>query len=216
MRGMVLRVMWLALLPLMVWSQSASAISEGSDYAKISPALPTSAEGKVEVVEMFWYGCPHCYQLEPHIVDWLKRKADYIEYVRIPAIFNNERWRLHAQAFYAAEVLGVLDKVHMPMFNAIHQQKNPLKDKEAIRKLFGAFGVAGDDFDKAFESFAVQAKVNRAADLSRRYGLSGVPAMIVNGKYRTDGPMAKSYQNMLTVVDELAAREYKPAGQTKP
>ena len=211
MRGKVLRVLWLALLPALFWAQAASAISEGSEYAKITPALPTSTEGKVEVVEMFWYGCPHCYELEPHIEEWLTRKADYIEYVRIPAIFNSKRWRLHAQAFYTAEVLGVLDKVHAPMFNAIHKQRNALKNKEALRELFAVHGVKEEDFNKTFASFAVMAKVNRAADLSRRYGLTGVPAMIVNGKYRTDGPMAKSYQKMMDVVDELAARENKLA-----
>ncbi|MEJ2407543.1 MAG: thiol:disulfide interchange protein DsbA/DsbL, partial [Candidatus Thiodiazotropha sp.] len=129
------------------------------------------------------------------------------EFVRVPAIFNNPRWEIHAQAFYTAEVLGVLDKFHKSFFDALHKDRLRIENREQIRKFFERIDIDGDTFDRTFDSFAVQSKVRRAADLTKRYGISGVPTIIVNGKYRTDGPMAKSYERLLQIVDTLIKRE---------
>lgn len=203
--------LFLPVLPLQ--AGAADAYVEGEHYARLSTPQPAGEPGKVEVVEMFWYGCPHCYAFEPYIHDWLERKPDNVEYIRMPAIFNNPKWRLHAAGFYTAEVLGVVEKIHGPLFDALHKFNRPLNSEEKLMAFFAEHGVSNEEFKKTFHSFAVQSKVNRAADLSRRFGLSGVPAMIVNGKYRIEGPMAKTYENMLDIVDFLAAKELAAGGQ---
>lgn len=179
----------------------------GIDYDEVVPPLPGAADGKVLVVELFWYGCPHCFQFDPHLNMWLKRKPANVEFVRIPAIFNNPAWRLHAQAYYTAEVLGALDKIHDALFDAMHVKRQRMNTKSALREFFVAQGVAAEAFDATFESFAVQSKVNRAADLTVKYGIDGVPAMAVQGKYRIGGRMAGSYENMIKLVDAMVARE---------
>ena len=195
---------------LVIGSLSSVACAEleaGKDYAVITPALPGGTNGKVEVVEMFWYGCPHCFQFEPHIEKWKKSIPDYIEFKQIPAIFNNPVWKLHARAYYTAEVLGVTEKIHKPLFDAIHVQRQRVRSKEALEEFFELHGVTKEEFKKAFNSFAVNAKVRRAEDLSKKYQLSGVPVIIVNGKYRVEGELSGSYENMLKTASELAKQE---------
>jgi protein dithiol oxidoreductase (disulfide-forming) len=186
---------------------NAEEFVAGQDYKVISPAVPAAAPGKVQVVEMFWYGCPHCYHFDPILDGWLEDKPANVEFVRIPAIFNNPRWKLHAQAFYTAEVLEIMDKFHKPFFDAIQKHNQRMASKEEIGKFFERLDVDKKTFDDAFESFAVQAKVRRAADLSREYGIDGVPAIIINGKYLVDGPMAKSYERMTKIMNTLIAQE---------
>lgn len=203
------RAFWMVLLltvPLMAGAATAD-YTEGMDYVSLVPPQPTSSGDKVEVVEMFWYGCPHCYTLDPYIKEWEKTKPSYVDFVRIPAIFSNKTWKLHAAAFYTAEALGIIDKIHNPFFEAIHKQHRRLGTESELADFFAEHGVSRDVFTKTFNSFAVQTKVRRSADLSKRYGLEGVPAMIVDGKYRVDGGMAGSYSNMLKIVDYLAQKE---------
>lgn len=212
MKKYVARTLLALLLPLAALSaHAADDIYEGFQYARLETPVETapSAAGKVEVVELFWYGCGHCYNFEPFLHDWLKRKPGHVEFIRIPAIFNSNQWRLHARAYYTAEVLGIVDKIHTPMFNALHQQKRLLNTEQQLAAFFGEFGVDEKKFLDTFKSFAVDVKVNRAERLTQRYGISGVPAMVVAGKFRTDGPMAQSFQGMLNVVDHLVAQERK-------
>ncbi len=186
---------------------AAQPYTAGEDYSLVSPAQPGGSDGKVQVVEMFWYGCPHCFEFEPTLRDWEKNKPENVEFIKMPAIFNNPRWELHAAAFYTADMLGVMDKFHTPFFNAIHLKKERMRSKEEIREFFAGIGVDGKTFDDTFDSFAVQTKVRRAADLSRKYGISGVPSLVVNGKYVVDGPKAKSYENMVRIVNALVEKE---------
>lgn len=214
MRNHVARTLLALLLPLLALSaHAAEDIHEGFQYARLeTPVEPlTGASGKVEVVELFWYGCGHCYSFEPFLNDWLKRKPEHVEFVRVPAIFSSNAWRLHARAYYTAEVLGIVDQIHGPMFHAIHQEKRPLNTEQQLAAFFGEFGVEQKKFMDTFKSFAVDVKVNRAERLTQRYGITGVPAIAVAGQYRTDGPMAASYQGMLEVVDHLVAQEHKAA-----
>jgi thiol:disulfide interchange protein DsbA len=199
----------LLLLPTLALAAGGNAkeYTAGEDYTVINPALPGGSDGKVQVVELFWYGCPHCFQFEPYMHDWEKSMPDNVEFVRIPAIFNNPRWKLHAAAYYTAEVLGVMDKFHAPFFSAIHTGKQRMASKEAVAEFFAGIGVDSEAFDTTFDSFAVQTKVRRAADLTKKYGISGVPSMAVDGKYLVDGPMAKSYENMIRIVNALAEKE---------
>jgi len=179
----------------------------GIDYGVVTPPLPRAAAEGVQVLELFWYGCPHCFQLEPHLERWLATKPAAAQFERMPAIFSNPTWRLHAQAFYTAEVLGVSEKLHGAMMTAIHLRKRPLNSAAQLRQFFIEQGVEGERFDRTFNSFAVQMKVNRAADITRRAGIDGVPAVIVAGKYRATGGMAGSYANMFAIIDHLVAKE---------
>ena len=185
----------------------AAEYDEGIDYAAVVPPLAGATDGKVLVVELFWYGCPHCFQFDPYLHTWLKTKPDNVEFVRIPAIFNNPAWKLHAQAYYTADMMGVLDKTHDAMFDAIHVKKQKLNSKEAIREFFVSRGVDGAEFDATFDSFAVSGLVREAAQLTKQYKIDGVPTMAVQGKYRVGGRMAGSYDNMIRIVDSLVAKE---------
>ena len=158
------------------------------------------------MIEFFWYGCQHCYTFEPHIEDWLGSKADYVEFVRIPAVFG-ENWLIHARAYYAAEQLGVLDTIHTPLFEAIHVKKRKLLTENALAAFFAEFGTPDEAFRQAYNSFDVDTKARRAAAATRCYGITGTPAVIVNGKYRSSGRSAGSHQKLLKLVDYLADKE---------
>lgn len=189
-------------------SNAHAAFDEGIEYRSIKPPVATQSGNKIEVVELFWYGCPHCFRLEPRMKQWLKSKPANVEFVRIPAVFNN-RWELHAKAFYTAELLGVLDKIHDPFFEQIHVNKKHMHKKAEIKTFFVKHGVKAEDFDNTFDSFMVNIKVNRARDLSKRYGIEGVPALVVNGKYRSDGPLASGHTNLMKILDHLIDIETK-------
>jgi len=193
-----------------LWPLAAGAADykEKIHYQLIQPPQPTTTKDKVEVVEMFWYGCPHCNALEPYVERWLKRKPGNVEFIRIPAVFR-PMWELHARAFYTAEILGVQDKTHSAMFEAIHNQKRTLGTEQELMEFFAQHGVSNADFNRVFRSFAVEAKVRRAKDLSQRYGIDGVPALIVNGKYRTGSQLAGGNAEIFKVVDFLVAKETK-------
>lgn len=185
-----------------------SAFDEGIEYRVIKPPVATQTGNKIEVVELFWYGCPHCFRLEPRMKQWLKNKPANVEFVRVPAIFN-KRWELHAKAFYTAEALGVLDKIHTPLFDEMHVRKKHLHKKSDLKAFFVKNGVKAEDFDSTFDSFMVNIKVNRARDLSKRYGIDGVPSLVVNGKYLADGPMASGHTNLMKILDFLIKKEDK-------
>ncbi len=206
----VLRTL-LTLVMMFVFLSAVSArnYDAGIEYKRLKSPVPTQVEaGKVEVVELFWYGCPHCFRLEPDLHKWLKNKPENVEFIRIPAIFN-KTWALHAKAYYTADFLGVMDKIHKPMFEAMHLKKQRLSTAGAVKKFFIQQGVSAKDFDSVFNSFGVDAKVRRAKALSKQYGISGVPALVVNGKYLTDGPMAGGRKGMLEVLNHLIKKESK-------
>ncbi len=186
----------------------AAKFEEGVEFAAINPPQLTSTGKKIEVVEMFWYGCPHCFQFEPYVKRWLQSKPANVEFVRIPAVFRPE-WALHARAYYTAEVLDVVEKIHTPFFNATHEEKRPLNTMPQIEAFFVEHGVKTEDFRKVFNSFAVEQKVRKAIELSRAYQIGGVPAVIVNGKYRTDNGMSGGANKTFSVVDYLIKQERK-------
>jgi len=200
------------LLTTLISNVATASIDEGIEYKLVLPAQPTITTKKVEVVELFWYGCPHCYQLEPHMKDWLAKKPDNVVFYRIPAVFNLA-WGLHARAFYTAKSLGLFEGVksdfHEAFFVEIHKNKKRLNNQKSIEAFFARFGVSSEDFNNTFFSFAVNTKVNRAVVLSKRYQTEGVPSIIVNGKYRTDGPMGNGHKGMLKIVDFLIEKESK-------
>lgn len=191
-----------------VLSLGSSNTMAAAGYEMVSPAQPTTSKDKIEVVELFWYGCPHCYKLEPYVERWLKRKPKNVKFVRMPGMFRTS-WEIHGRAYYTAEVLGVVDKIHKPMFEAIHEQKRRMSDEGSIMALFKNHGVSNKDFKRVFRSFAVEAKLRRAKDMGKRYGISGVPALIVNGKYRTGAQSAGGNAKVFKVVNQLVKQESK-------
>lgn len=184
----------------------AEDYTEGKQYAVLANPQPTSNADKIEVVELFWYGCPHCYRLEPYVSTWVASKPDDVEFVMMPAIIGPP-WELLAKAFYTAEFLGVFDKVHIALFEAIHKDRKKFTNEAAVQALFVAQGVSEQDFKNTFNSFAVSVKVNNAKLMTKRYAITGVPAIIVNGKYNTSGTLAGSNENIIKVVDYLVEQE---------
>lgn len=188
---------------------------EGRDYKLLSPAQPTSSpSAKVEVAEVFMYSCPHCFAFEPRLVEWQKNKADYVELVRLPASWNQTA-KLHAQAYYTAQLLGKLDEMNEDFFDEFHVQHNYLETEDKLRDFFGRHGVDPETFDKTFNSFAVRTKMQRADDLIKRYQVTGTPSVVVNGKYLTTGSMAGSYDRWFEIVDALAEREHEAMMQSR-
>jgi protein dithiol oxidoreductase (disulfide-forming) len=186
---------------------------EGTNYTRLVPTQPTvGGADKIEVAEFFWYGCPHCYDLEPAINKWAESIPANVRFVRVPAMWNKVV-RLHAQLYYTEEVLarnGALKdpaKFHKAVFDEYHQRSNRLLSVDAIQKLFERFGVSKEDFDKTWNSFEVSQKLRVAEDLARRYSITSVPAIVVNGKYRTGGAEAGGYPQLIEVINELIDRE---------
>jgi protein dithiol oxidoreductase (disulfide-forming) len=179
-------------------------------YEEISPAQPTANPAKIEVIEFFWYGCPHCYTFEPTLAKWLKSKPENVEFIRIPAIFSEE-WGKHAKAYFTAEALGVVDAVHGDLFDGVQQSKQEnkqeLETEDQLAKFFAAHGVKEADFRETFNSFMVDSKMRQAPALAAKYGITGVPAVIVNGKYRTNGSLAGSQDKMIDVINALIKKE---------
>lgn len=175
-------------------------------YVAISPAQPTQTGDKIEVVEVFWYGCPHCYDFEPYIERWLETKADDVEFRRMPGIFRKS-WIPHAKAYYTAEKLDVLDKVHHPLFEALHKHRKNIYDKDSLEDFFDDQGIDDAEFSRIYESDEVDTKVKQAFVMGQRYKVTGTPAVIVNGKYMVSGSTAGSFENVLQIIDQLVAKE---------
>lgn len=179
-------------------------------YQTLSSAQPTQDKAKVEVIEFFWYGCPHCYVFEPLLTQWLKTLPKNVTFIRQPATFwpGSEQ---HAKAYFIAEALNVVDKVHADLFDAIQNKKQKLDGEEELAKFFVAHGVKETAFRDAYKSFGIDTKVRQAKTLPPRYGITGVPTMVVNGKYVTSGTLAGSHENMIKILNQLIAQESKAA-----
>lgn len=186
----------------------------GKHYTTLMPAQPTSVgPDKVEVVEVFWYGCGHCFHLDPMLDSWkAKNKPAYAEFSRVPVMWN-EITKAHARLFYTLEALGKLEQLHTPVFREIHVKGNVLADRDPAkteqihREFLKQHGVSEADFNRTYRSFSVENKLARADQLTKRYRVTGVPLMVVNGKYTTDVGMAGGEPAMLTLINDLAASE---------
>jgi thiol:disulfide interchange protein DsbA len=199
------------LMVLAAQSALAAELVEGVTFKTLKPTVPTNvAPGKVEVVEVFWYACGHCYLLEPKLEAWEKKgKAPYVEVIRMPAVWN-ELLKTHARLFYTIEILG-RPELNNEAFREINVRGNRLDTPDKIEAFFTSRGVSKADFQKAFSGFAVESKLARAIDLNKRYRITSTPTVVVNGKYVTDASMAGGEDKLFQVINALAARE-KPAG----
>ena len=186
-------------------SPAAPAFVEGKDYVRLPTMVPPATPGKIEVIEFFSYTCPHCRNMETTVREWLARKPGNVTFTRIAVAFG-ANWEPSARAYYAAEALGVLDKTHQPLFDAIHQEKHGLNNEDELAKFFAEHGVDPEAFRKAYHSFQTETQLRRGSQLAQRYGVRGVPAVIVNGQYEVRSP------RMFEVVDFLIARPAAPQG----
>ena len=184
---------------------AAAAQNRGSGIAELNPPQPTEAKNKVEVLEFFWYGCIHCYNLEPNLDTWLKKLPADVEFRRVPAVFN-ERWAHDAGIFHTLDALGLLEKLHRPLFDAIHRDKLNTARWEALSAWLEKQGADPKKFEATFKSFGVQGKTKRSIRLTSDYRIDGTPAMAVHGRYVVSGS-----SDMLDSVDKLIAvmRKYK-------
>lgn len=194
------------LLALSITVTAEDNFVEGQHYERISPAVKTAQSEGVEVVEVFWYGCPHCFDFEPHINEWVDNKAEDIHFKRMPAIFN-KNWVPHARAYYTAEILGVLDSIHPELFKALHVKRQRVMTEESLKQFFIDHGVSKEDFETTYNSFAVDTKTRQAMAATKNYGITGVPAIIVNGRYWTSARLTGDFDGMLKATDHLAAKE---------
>jgi len=193
-----------AMLPAMM-AQGAE-IDPSGKYELITPPQPTDTPDKIEVLEVFWYGCPHCFTFLDNMEQYKAGKPDYVAVRHMPAIFRDS-WVAHARAFYTAELLGVEDQIRRPLFEAIHLRKQALDSKEELEKFFEKYGVSNDDFNKTYDSFAVETLLRKSQVMQQRYGVRGTPTVIVNGKYRVSGSLAGSRENVIKVIEALVERE---------
>ena len=186
--------------------QAADTATAGKEYIELSNPVAVSQPGKIEVVELFWYGCPHCYHFEPVINPWAEKLPDDVNFKRIPAMFGGP-WDAHGQMFLTLEAMGVEHKVHAAVFDAIQNQHKRLTDPEEMAEFLATQGVDKDKFLATFNSFAIKGQVKQAKELAKKYEITGVPSMIVNGKYRFDLGTAGGPEGALSVADQLIAKE---------
>jgi thiol:disulfide interchange protein DsbA len=186
-------VAFLALAPLAVRAQ------RDAPYVELNPPRQVESANKIEVLEFFWYGCIHCYNLEPKIETWLKQLPQDVEFRRVPAVFN-ERWAHDAAIFYAFDAMGLLDRLHRPFFDAIHRDRLRSDNWQALSAWLQQQGVEPKKFEATVKSFAVQSKTKRAIRLTTDYKIDGTPAMAVHGRYTVP-----SSEDMLDTVNQLVS-----------
>ena len=183
------------------WARAAA--KDGTDYVVLTPAIATLDPKRIEVLEFFWYGCPHCFNLEGDLSAWRKTLAKDVYFRRVPAS-GPPPWVPLAKAYFAAEALGVTEKLHSDMFNAIHLSGMNLNERETLFKFVEQYGVNRKSYAAAYDSAAVQAKVKQAAELGNKAGVDSVPTLIVDGRFRTSPSMTgNSHDKLFVVVNEL-------------
>jgi thiol:disulfide interchange protein DsbA len=206
MRNLILSAALVAASLFGITAQAAEPIEAGKQYVELSSAVPVSVPGKIEVVEMFWYGCPHCYAFEPTINPWVAKLPADVHFIRIPAMFGGP-WDAHGQLFITLDTMGVEAKVHTAVFDAIQKEHKKLVTSEDMADFVATQGVDKTKFLETFNSFAVKGKIVQYKELAKKYEISGVPTMIVNGKYRFDLGTAGGPEQALAVADQLIAKE---------
>jgi thiol:disulfide interchange protein DsbA len=196
---------------------AAAQLVEGKDYRPISPPQPTDSGAKVEVLEFFWYGCPHCNNLQPSLRAWLKRKPSDVDFKRVPAVFQDS-WVPLTKAFYAIDAMGLTEKLHYDVFTAIHEQKARLQEPAVLFDWVASKGVDKKKFIDTYNSFGVQGRAQHSIDMTKNYDIPGTPALVIDGKYLTAPSMTLKadrsidYDRFFKVVDQLIAQARKSHG----
>ncbi|MBK1724046.1 thiol:disulfide interchange protein DsbA/DsbL [Thiocystis violacea] len=196
----VLRLLCGLALAAQVW-----AFDEGIDYSRLIQPQPTETGEKVEVLEVFWYGCPHCWHLEPALSEWVKQLPEGVTFRRMPG--TGGRWDAHARAFYAAQAMGKLEVFHQALFKALHEEHRNIMTEDQLVDFAGEVGLDKDEFRSDYESFLVETELGKAREMSSRYGIDSVPTIIVNGKYRTGPSQAAGQERLFQILDSLVKQE---------
>lgn len=207
MRNLILSA---ALVTASLFGMTAQAadvpLEAGKTYVELANPVPVSEPGKIEVVELFWYGCPHCYQFESTINPWVGKLPEDVNFVRVPAMFGRV-WDIHGQMFITLEAMKVEHKVHTAVFDTIHKDGKKLATPEEMADFVATQGVDKAAFLKTYNSFGVKGQVEKAKKLAQAYQITGVPVLIVNGKYRFDIGSSGGPEKALEVADHLIAKE---------
>lgn len=196
-------------LPAGVWAQGVPV--EGRQYVKVSPRQPTLDPKKIDVVEFFWYGCPHCHSFEPALDAWQRKLPADVAFRRMPVAFRPTPFVLHQQLYFAIETMGLVDTLHRKVFYAMHVERNPLDSVESIGAFVAKNGVDKVKFIEVMNSFGVQTKARQAAALSAGYRIDGTPALGIDGRFFTSGSLVGSNEGALAVADFLIAQARKGA-----
>ncbi|MCO6440071.1 MAG: thiol:disulfide interchange protein DsbA/DsbL [Nitrococcus mobilis] len=179
----------------------------GKQYHRVEPPQPTTTEDRIELIEFFSYGCPHCFEFAPKLHGWLEEAGKDVELVRVPVTFGRANWVLLAKAYYAEKALNVVDQIHEPLFEAIHVDGRHFADEQALAEFFTQHGVDRQAALDAFDSFAVDVDLRRAERMVRAYSVRATPSLAVAGKYLVDPGETGGQQGMLDVVDFLINKE---------
>ena len=204
-----MRVIKLLLVSLLLTGLSPVSAQEhshgGPAWTQIKPALPTQSGDKIEVVEIFWYGCSHCYSFEPHVKSWLKTLAEDVVFRPVPGVLNS-RWAVHARGYFAAEKMGALEQFHTPLFRALHAQRRNIFTRDSLIDFAAEVGLDKKEFARHYDSNETEVKMKQAFLMARDARITGVPAVIVNGKYLVSAS-AGSFERMIETIDELIREE---------
>ena len=193
---------------------AAAQLVPGRDYRIVNPAQPTESGKRVEVLEFFWYACPHCNALQPSLRTWLKQKPADVEFRRVPAVLDNS-WLPLTWAYHALEAMGAVDKLHYDVFHAIHEQKIRLSDENVLFDWTAKQGLERQKFVETYKSFGVRSRGQRSAEMTRNYDIHGTPALVVDGKYMLAPSMilktdkSVDYERFFRVVDQVVAMARK-------
>ena len=185
-----------------------SAAQEFQEDVNFFPLLveqPVRTGDQIEVLEIFWYGCPHCYALEPYLKKWLKNKPEFVEFVQLPAVLNRS-WAFDARVFYTFVALGLMDELHEAYFDAIHQDRRRMKNVEQVASWAQEQGIDPKLILDTFNSFGVDSMLANATQMSGRYEADGVPTIIIDGKYRTTVSLAGGHNEIIDLIKYLAQR----------
>jgi len=180
----------------------ASEFREGIHYQTLAKPVVTSGQEKIEVVELFWYGCPHCDSLDPALKVWVERLPADVNFVQIPVVFGRS-WEMHARIFWVAKNIGLLETIHEPLFNAIHREGQHLQRVDDVLAFFERFGADQALVKRELDSFATESALRLADARTRAYGIRGVPAFVVNGRHVTGITQAGGESQLFDLLDEL-------------
>ncbi len=202
------------ILGLFLATAAGAQPSPGKDYIQVKPPQPTDNPAKVEVLEFFWYGCPHCNNLQPSLEAWLKRKPAEVDFKRVPAVFQDS-WVPLTRTYYTLEAMGLVDKLHQEVFAALHRQRIRLVDANSIFDWVAGKGVDRKKFADTYNSFGINGRTQRSIELTRKFDIPGTPALVIDGKYLTAPSMTikadrtVDYDRFFQVVDGLIAEARK-------
>ena len=199
----------LAFAALGAWAQASPP------WIKLEPQQPTEGNGKIEVIEFFWYGCPHCFRLEPSLNAWLQNKPADVVFKRIHAL-PGTAWLAHAKIFYTLETMGLEDKLHEKVFDAIHKDNKNLASPKVLDDWLALNGVDPVKYHEVEKSFTVDSKLKRANQLTVNYKVDGVPRVIVDGKLATGPEFAGGEDRIMEAVDQMIAAERKAGAGSQP